>query len=169
MRALRIVEAASRLSGWLAAAAFFALGLIVCYEVVMRYVFLAPTRWVEECARLLQVYAVFLAAAWLVAERAHIRITVVGAALPPPARAWLARAALAAVAVIAGLGAWHAGALVRFSIDMEQYTDTTLALPMWLLQAPVVAGLGLSAAQALVIIVRSFAEPAVLDGGEGGI
>ena len=34
---------------------------IFAYEVVMRYVFLNPTRWVEESARVLQVYGVFLA------------------------------------------------------------------------------------------------------------
>ena len=159
MRMVRLIEGASRLCGWLAAAAFFALGLIVAYEVAMRYLFLAPTRWVEEVARLLQIYAVFLAAAWLVARREHIRITVLAGALPRRARLWLARLVLLLVALVAGAGAWQAGALLRFSLEMEQYTDSTLGLPMWLLQAPLVAGLGLAGLQALATLWRSFAEP----------
>ena len=159
MKLVRVIESASLLCGWLAAAAFFTLGLIVGYEVFMRYLFLAPTRWVEEVARLLQIYAVFLAAAWLVARREHIRITVLAAALPPRPRLWLARLALAVVALIASAGAWHAGTLLRFSVEMEQFTDSTVGLPMWLLQAPLVAGLGLASLQALATLWRSFLEP----------
>jgi TRAP-type C4-dicarboxylate transport system permease small subunit len=69
---------------------------------------------------------------------------------------------LVLVALVAGTGAWQAGALLRFSLEMEQYTDSTLALPMWLLQAPLVAGLGLAGLQALATLWRSFAEPELL-------
>jgi TRAP-type C4-dicarboxylate transport system permease small subunit len=166
MTALRLVAGLSRLCGGLAAAAFFFIGLIVSYEVVMRYVFAAPTRWVEETAGVLQIYAVFLACAWLVARREHIRITVLSDCLPPRLRLWLARAALLAVAASAASAAWFTVGLVRFSIAMGQYTDTTLALPMWLLQAPVAAGLALAACQALATLAASFARPDVLDAGE---
>jgi TRAP-type C4-dicarboxylate transport system permease small subunit len=168
MTALRLVAGLSRLCGWLAAAAFFVIGLIVSYEVVMRYVFVAPTRWVEETARVLQIYAVFLGCAWLVARREHIRITVLGDRLAPRPRLWLARAALLAVAASAAAAAWFTVALVRFSILMGQYTDTTLALPMWLLQAPVAVGLALAACQALATVWASFSRPELLLGeGEG--
>jgi TRAP-type C4-dicarboxylate transport system permease small subunit len=80
-------------------------------------------------------------------------------ALPRPARLWLARLVLLVVAVVAGAGAWHAGALLRFSVEMEQYTDSTLGLPMWLLQAPLVVGLDLAGLQALATLLRSFVEP----------
>ena len=73
----KIIRAIDRLcvvAAGLAAVLFFVIGLIVTYEVVMRYVFLNPTRWVEESARVLQVYGVFLACAWLVGRREHIRI-----------------------------------------------------------------------------------------------
>lgn len=162
MAALRLVERLSAAAAWVAAACFFAIGLIVTYEVVMRYVFVAPTRWVEETARVLQIYAVFLACAWLVARREHIRITVLTAYLPPAAQLVLGRLSLLAVAAVAALSAWFGVDLMRFSIAMGQNTDTTLELPMWLLQAPVSLGLGFVAAQALASLAASFLDPAPL-------
>ena len=80
---LRAINYCSTFAARLASALLFIIGLIITYEVVMRYVFLNPTRWVEESARVLQVYAVFLACAWLVGKRKHIRITVVTGLLGP--------------------------------------------------------------------------------------
>jgi len=157
--AVRLVDGLSRLCAWAAAAAFFVIGVIVAYEVAMRYLFAAPTRWVEETASVLQIYGVFLAAAWLVGTRAHIRISVVTARLPAPARLWTARAGLVAVAAVAAVSAWFTVALIEFSLATGQYTDSTLALPMWLLQAPVAGGLALAALQALATVAASFAEP----------
>ncbi len=48
--------ACSRIAGWL----FFAIGLMITYEVVGRYVFNAPTIWAEEMSRFFQVWAVYL-------------------------------------------------------------------------------------------------------------
>lgn len=152
----------SRATAWLAAGAFFVIGLIVTYEVVMRYGFSAPTRWVEETARLLQIYGVFLACAWLVARREHIRITVLTARLPLTARAWLARASLIVVAVIAAFAAQSAGDLMVSAIERGERTDSTLELPMWLLHAPVVVGLALAALQAVALAYASLADPSLV-------
>lgn len=157
LAAARAVGAASRAAGWAAAAAFAAIGLIVCYEVVMRYVFFAPTRWVEEVARLLQIYAVFLACAPLVAARAHIRVSLLTDALPPAARRWADRLALAAAAAVSLAGVRYAAEMMRFAVDTGQYTDSTLALPLWALHAPVAGGLALAALQAAASLVESFA------------
>ena len=156
---IRAIDRLCTLAAALAAALFFIIGLIVTYEVVMRYVFLNPTRWVEESARVLQIYAVFLACAWLVGRREHIRITVVSSLLGTGAQLWLARLSLLVVAAVSGTGAWYSGALMRFSISIGQRTDSTLELPMWLLQAPLVLGLMLAALQAFAVMVDSFENP----------
>ena len=48
---------------------------------------------------------------------------------------------------------------MRFSISIGQRTDSTLELPMWLLQAPLVLGLMLAALQAFAVMVDSFEHP----------
>jgi C4-dicarboxylate transporter DctQ subunit len=157
-----IVETASRFAGIGAAAAFFVIGIIVTWEVVARYVFAAPTRWVEETAAILQIYGVFLACAWLVARREHIRITVVTAHLPRGARAWVGRLSLVAVAAIAGFAAWSASDLMISAVERGERTDSTLEIPMWVLHLPLVVGLALAAVQALTTIWTSFEDPAVI-------
>jgi len=147
---------------WFAAAAFFVIGLIITYEVVMRYVFTSPTRWVEEIASLLQIYGVFLACAWLVARREHIRITVVTARLPHTTRLWVARASLIVVAVVAAFAAQSAADLMWSAIDRGERTDSTLELPMWLPHVPVVIGLGLTALQAVATALASFDDPTMI-------
>ena len=158
----RLISRTSQAMAWLAAGAFFVIGLIVTYEVVMRYVFTAPTRWVEETANLLQIYGVFLACAWLVARREHIRITVVTARLPHATHIWVARAGLIIVALIAAFAAWSAAELMWSAITRGERTDSTLELPMWLMHAPLVVGLGLAAVQALATAWASLDDPSLI-------
>lgn len=64
-------------SGYLASALFIAIGFIVSYEVVMRYVFNSPTVWVNEISRFLQIWATYLALTYSFHKNDFIRITVI--------------------------------------------------------------------------------------------
>lgn len=63
--------------GYLASALFISIGFIVCYEVVMRYVFNSPTVWVNEISRFLQIWATYLALTYSFHTKDFIRITFV--------------------------------------------------------------------------------------------
>ena len=64
-------------SGYLASALFIAIGFIVSYEVIMRYLFNSPTIWVNEVSRFLQIWATYLALTYSFHKQEFIRITVV--------------------------------------------------------------------------------------------
>ena len=64
-------------SGYLASALFIAIGFIVSYEVIMRYLFNSPTIWVNEVSRFLQIWATYLALTYSFHKRDFIRITVI--------------------------------------------------------------------------------------------
>ena len=64
-------------SGYLASALFIAIGFIVSYEVIMRYLFNSPTIWVNEVSRFLQIWATYLALTYSFHKNDFIRITVV--------------------------------------------------------------------------------------------
>ena len=74
---IKLIDSISEFTGKLAAWMFFAIGLFVTYEVVMRYVFTLPTIWVDEVSRILQIWATFLAAAFVLKHRDMILIEVV--------------------------------------------------------------------------------------------
>ena len=63
-------------SGYLASALFIAIGFIVSYEVIMRYLFNSPTIWVNEVSRFLQIWATYLALTYSFHKQDFIRITV---------------------------------------------------------------------------------------------
>ena len=64
-------------SGYLASALFIAIGFIVSYEVIMRYLFNSPTIWVNEVSRFLQIWATYLALTYSFHKKDFIRITVI--------------------------------------------------------------------------------------------
>ncbi len=52
------------------------MGLIVTYEVIMRYLFRAPTTWVLEISTYLCIGSVFLAGGFSLREKNHINVDV---------------------------------------------------------------------------------------------
>ncbi|MBV1902903.1 MAG: TRAP transporter small permease subunit, partial [Marinosulfonomonas sp.] len=73
---LRVVDGISDKFGQIATGLFFIIGLMISYEVVARYVFFAPTTWAEEGARLLQLWATYLAMGYVLRRNGLIRIPI---------------------------------------------------------------------------------------------
>ncbi|HEY4138736.1 MAG TPA: TRAP transporter small permease [Casimicrobiaceae bacterium] len=63
--------------------ALFVASLVLTYSVFSRYLFKAATDWQDEVAVFCIVGAVFLAGAWVQAQRGHIGIEAVASVLPP--------------------------------------------------------------------------------------
>jgi len=70
------LEKIIKYSGYLASGLFISIGFIVSYEVISRYVFNAPTIWVNEISRFLQIWATYLALTYSFHKKDFIRITV---------------------------------------------------------------------------------------------
>lgn len=50
--------------------------LVVCYNVLMRYFIGDPPVWATEITEYIMLYATFLAAAWVLKEKGHVRIDI---------------------------------------------------------------------------------------------
>ena len=50
------------------------MAVLVFFQIVMRYVFSAPTSWSDEIAVYAMLWSVYISASWAVRERAHIRV-----------------------------------------------------------------------------------------------
>ena len=73
---IKFIDQISELTGKFAAWMFFAVGIFITYEVFMRYVFTAPTIWVDETARIMQIWAAYLAGAFALKHREMIVIDI---------------------------------------------------------------------------------------------
>ena len=71
---IKIIDQVSEATGKFAAWMFFAVGVFITYEVFMRYVFTAPTIWVDETVRIMQIWATFLGGAFALKHRQMIVI-----------------------------------------------------------------------------------------------
>ncbi len=151
---IRIADRISDITGHIAAWAFFGIGLIVTYEVVMRYVFVAPTIWVDEVSRIAQIWAAYLAMGVALKHREMIVIDVAFRDPESQSRkmaetlSLLIIIAVCAVAVWFGFGQWFEKTL------SGDRTDTLLGVPKWVTLASIWVGFGILLLQACAEVAR---------------
>lgn len=151
---VRIIDTISELSGKLAAWAFFAIGLSITYEVIMRHFFIMPTIWVDEVSRIGQVWATYLAGAYALKNRQLIVVELVFKDPNSPWRkasetfALLVILIFCLIAVRFGFTEWLDKTL------KGAHTDTLLGIPKWMTLSSIWVGFGLLALQALVELWR---------------
>lgn len=63
--------------------------LIICFEVVLRHFFNAPTIWVYDMSTFMFGYIVLLTGAYVQERKGHIRIDLIYLKLSPRKQAWL--------------------------------------------------------------------------------
>ncbi len=146
----RLGKALAMLSAWL----FFAVGGMITWEVIARYVFNAPTIWAEEMSRFFQVWAVYLAMAYLLRHRGLIRITLLTDHLGSRGRLLSDLFSLAVICVFSLVAAWYGYLIVEESVRMGRATSTMLSVPRWTTESAIPVGFALLALQCLVEIAR---------------
>ena len=155
---IQAIDAVSEWLGKLCAWCLFAIGFFITFEVLMRYVFNAPTIWVDEISRILQVWVVFLATPYVLKHREMISIDVL-LREPNTLRRRLAESfsivvlfVFMSVAVYYGFELWLKATLAGHT------TDTYLAPPKWFTHAPVWVGGTLLLLQGVTQLVRVWAK-----------
>ena len=97
---LRAIDHVSEFLGLAAAQLYLLCALITTYEVVMRYVFHAPTQWAFEVVMVLCASAWLLSVGYVTRHRRHIGITVLYVLAPPRVR-WVLDLFINLVALVA--------------------------------------------------------------------
>ena len=141
---------------WLGALLFVAAGFMLTWEVGARYLFVKPTIWAAELSQLYLIWGSLLSMAWLLAARRHIAVDAVADRLPPAVRAWTEAAAMAVVAVFAGVTAWYGWEIFLDSAIRGRTSGTMLDVPMWIVEAPVPLGCAMLSLQALAEMAKAF-------------
>lgn len=151
---LKRIDQLSDAAGLLAAWFFVVIGAMICYEVIARYVFLSPTIWAEELSRLVQIWAGYLAAAYVLRHRHMIRITAITDRLGPRGRRVAESFSLIWIIIFCGYAIWWGLEIAIDSIIVGRADSTMLALPLWFSEFAVPVGFGLLLLQALAELAR---------------
>lgn len=154
---VRGIEAVVRCAGYLAAWLFVLIGGMIVYEVLMRYVFIAPTIWVEEISRLLLIWSAFLAMPYLLQRRGFLRIEAFVVHFPPALRRFAEGAGLLLIIGFASTMVYEGVSMVQASVRIGRASDTMLALPQWWGEAAVPTGFALLLLQAVFSLWRLLA------------
>ena len=154
----RIIDGISEFTGKLSAWCLFLIGFFITYEVVMRYAFNAPTVWVDEISRVLQVWVVYLAAAYVLKHREMVTIEVI---LTNPKTIWRRLAETLAIVMLyifAGVACYYGFEIWLKATLAGHTTDTYLAPPKMITHAPVWVGSVLLMLQGAVQLYRVWTE-----------
>ncbi len=152
----KIIECISEFFGHVAAWMFFAIGVMITYEVVARYVFFSPTSWAEEMSQFFQIWATYLAAAYVLKHRELIRITFLIDRAGPRLRRALEAVSLLAIAAFSLVALWYGTDILLESIHQGRHTSTILGVPKWMTESAIPLGALMLLAQTSVHLSQLF-------------
>ena len=152
----RLLDAALYAFVLAAVAILVALVCGVTFEVVMRYAFNKPTRWVVEFSEYALLYLAFLGGAWVLKEEGHVKVELLIEVLPPRVRATLHVITSLVGAGVCGLFCWVSTAYILEIYGSGEILFKSVLVKKWLIMAIIPPGLLLLTLQ---FIRRAFTTP----------
>ncbi len=159
----RAVLFLSRLAATLAGLCILAVAFIVCYEVVMRGLFGAPTEWVLEISTYLIIAAGFLGLGITLRRRGHIQVDFVVERLSPRVRCILELCMTLLSAILFLIFMTESTDFVMTSFEYHKLSPSILRFPLWIPQIPLVLG---SALLLMELIRQGWADAIALGKGD---
>ena len=156
-KADRLLDGALHVFVVAAVAILVALVCAVTFEVVMRYGFNKPTRWVVEFSEYSLLYLAFLGGAWVLKEEGHVKVELLIDMLPTRVRETLHTITSLVGAGVCGLFCWVSAAYIWEIYGTGEILFKSVMVKKWLIMVIIPPGLLLLTLQ---FIRRAFAKPA---------
>jgi TRAP-type C4-dicarboxylate transport system permease small subunit len=157
-----MIDRLNRLLGERLCYLYLAAVVITAYEVVMRYLFDAPTIWAFELTILLCAICYLLSGGFVTAQHKHIAITSVYDLMPARIRWWLDLLAMLTGILAMGLLVWAAWRPAVLAVTIVERTGSAWNSPSPAIIKPLIAiGALLIVLQLLVQLYRHLTGQAV--------
>tara|TARA_B100000214_G_scaffold162862_2_gene116786 strand:- start:33 stop:539 length:507 start_codon:yes stop_codon:yes gene_type:complete len=153
------------LLAWLAAWLFVASGIMLSYEVVARYFFLAPTKWAAELSQLCLIYGCLLSLCWLLQNRRHIQINAITSMLNERIQRLVGILTMAVLIWFSFFVVIYGWNIFYDSFERGRTTGSLLDLPSWIAELPVPVLFALLAIQAIIEIWKLGSGAVIPSGG----
>ncbi len=151
---IKFIDSISEFFGKLSAWLFFFVGIIVTYEVFMRYVFNMPTIWVDEVSSITQIWATYIGVAFALKHKDMIVIDIAFKRHDTTSRKVVETFALIVIILFSAVATKYGFDIWLDSTLKGHHTDTLLGLPKWFTQASIWVGFSLLLMQAIVEIIK---------------
>jgi TRAP-type C4-dicarboxylate transport system permease small subunit len=117
-----------------------AMGLILTYEVFCRFLFSAPTIWVQETSIYLYMWTMLAAASYTLQVRKHVHVDLVVDRLPVYPKLILEALTSAVGAIFCGIVAVQAYEMIAATVRFGKVSATPLRVPLWIPQSALLMG-----------------------------
>jgi len=149
-------------SGWIA----IVMMLTISYDVAMRYIFGAPTKWSLELNEYLLLFLVYLSGAWTLSVGGHVRVDIVYSRLSPRTQAKLEIFTCLLGLIFCAILTWQGILFVHDGLVTGARSETYMAIIQWPIRLLMVIG---AALLSLEFIFRlSHYAGVLISGGEEG-
>ena len=153
-KVLRFIDKLSDKSGKVVAFLVVALVLIIFYEIVSRYVFNEPTKWVHQSSGFLLCTMAFIGGAYTLYIKSHISVDIFYARFPLRTKAALDLFTWLLFYLFIGVLLWNGSVMFGVSLDRLENSNTTWGPPMYPAKFTVALGAFLLLLQGLAKLVR---------------
>ncbi len=137
VKLIKYFEQMSLAFAWLAAWLFVLSGIMLSYEVMMRYFFISPTKWAAELSQLCLIYGTLLAMPWMLQNRRHIQINAVTDRLGKKIQHLLSLLTLFILMIFSGYVTIYGWLIFYDSYERGRTTGSLLDLPSWIAELSV--------------------------------
>ena len=143
----------------IAGLALFTMMLLVCYGVIMRYVFKSPVAWVNEVARFSFIVIVAFGLAYALQQGAHVATEFFVNVLSARTKKWLYLFSMALFLIYAVIACW-AGWQITSTAYVKGLRSDEAEIPLVIIRAFIPIGFFVLVLQAVVEIRKLLAgEP----------
>lgn len=149
----RFLEGINLFLGYLSGLGILLMGLLLFYEVILRYFFHAPTMWSQEIAIYLFTWAMLGGASYTLMKKKHVRIDLFVEHL---SEVWQRR--LECLTSIVGtcfcaVVTWQGYEMVQLSLKFNRLSATPLRVPQWIPQMALLLGFALLTLQFVLLVI----------------
>ena len=156
----------NKIAGALSGIFILIIGIIVTYEVIMRYVFASPTTWVLEISIYLNIACVFLAGGFTLRDKMHINVDTFTARFSNRNQILLQLISLILGLLYCFVLTWKGLELAITSFRLGEVSPTILHIPVVLPYSCIVFGGALLVLEFIVQIMEGISTLRKV-GGEG--
>jgi len=135
-----VVERCNYALGMVSGLGVLGMGLILTYEVLSRYLFNAPTIWVQETSTYLYMWTMLAAASYTLQTGKHVQVDLLIERLPARPRAALELVTSAVGMVFCAIVSLQAYEMIRATVRFAKVSATPLRVPLWIPQSALLMG-----------------------------
>lgn len=147
----RVVNLVSQTTGKTFAFLYLIVVGVVCFEVISRYLFNAPTSWAQEMMEFLCGVAYLMGGAYALQQGAHVKMGALYERFPPRVRALADILTFPIFLIFIGALVWQGGGYAWKSLMIGERTISAWAPPVYPVKMAIAIG-------ALLMLLQGFAK-----------